>query len=209
VPSPGSESFERMLAGQSRVLDHCGLPTRRQLLVACLWVVALIALVVLLQRLALLAVQQIFPQGGISFPFAIAPVTSAGDSSNLIGWGYFLNHSGHQPNPLALAVWVAVSLAAYRLFSGASILGLAGGTANLIELRINGFVLDWIIVPAGGDAINGYSVGDLFIFCGWAWMLGVFIWIVMQLVRALAVMTLGVRTGPPGSSGDRQPPPRI
>jgi hypothetical protein len=207
VPFSGSKSFEQSSTGQSRVLDLCGLPTRRQLLVACLWAAVLTALVLLVQWLALLAVQQVFPQGGISFPFAIAPVTKAGDTSNLIGWGYFLNDSSHDPNLWALAVWVVVSLAAYRLFSGASILGLAGGTANLIELGINAFVLDWIIVPAGGEAINGYSVGDVLIFCGWGWMLGKFLWIVLQLVKALTTMTLGARTGVQGFMQTRTVPP--
>lgn len=205
---PGSEFAERSSAGQRGALEHCRLPTRRQLLVACLWIAALTALALLLQRLVFLAIQQMFPLGGISFPLAVAPVTKAGDASNLIGWGYFLNESRHQLNPWAIAIWVVVSLAAYRLFSVASILGLAGGTANLIELGVNGSVLDWIIVPAGGDAINGYSVGDVFIFCGWGWMLGIFIWIVLQLVRALAAMTLGARTAPPSSLSDHQPPPQ-
>ncbi len=163
--------------------DCFGLPTGRQLVEAVLWTAALTGLTVLLQQLALLVVEQRFAHGQIRFPFALAPVTQAGDLSNLIGWGYITNRSNTAPGLWDLAIWVALSLGAYRLLQGGAIIGLAGGLANLYELVTQGAVLDWIIVPRGGDAINGISLGDLLIFIGWAWMLLTFVGLLVKLVR--------------------------
>ena len=163
--------------------DCFGLPTWRQLLQAILWTAALTGLTVLLQHLALLVVEQRFAHGHIRFPLALTPVSHAGDLSNLIGWGNITNPSNAVPGLWDLALWAALSLGGYRLFKGGAIIGLAGGLANLYELSTRGAVLDWIIVPRGGDAINGISLGDLLILTGWAWMLVTFAGLLVTLGR--------------------------
>lgn len=154
--------------------DSFGLPTGRQLLEAVLWTAALTGLTMLLQQLAFMAVERHFSRGHISFPFALFPSTRPGDLSNLIGWGYIANNTNPVPSLWDLAIWVTLSLGGYRFFKGGAIIGLAGGLANLYELVTRGAVLDWIIVPKGGNVIDGISLGDLLIFIGWAWMLLLF-----------------------------------
>ncbi len=118
-----------------------------------------------------MAVESHFSRGHISFPFALLPSTRPGELSNLIGFGYITNNSNPVPALWDLAIWIALSLGLYRLFKGGAIIGLAGGLANLYELVTRGAVLDWIIVPKGGNRIDGISLGDLLVFIGWAWML--------------------------------------
>lgn len=154
--------------------DSFGLPSRRQLLEAVLWTAALTGVTMLLQQLAFKAVEHHLPRGHISFPFALLPSTQPGDLSNLIGWGYITNNSNPVPSLWDLTMWIALSLGLYRLFKGGAVIGLAGGLANLYELVTRGAVLDWIIVPKGGNVIDGISLGDLLIFIGWAWMLLIF-----------------------------------
>lgn len=170
--------------------ERVALPSLREARAAVMWTLGLTLATLFMQTLALEVVQARFSEGSIGYPLAAGPVMQAGDWTNLIGWGYFVNRSSQLPELGSMVVWVVVSLLAYRLFAGASILGLAGGLANLVELEARGFVLDWIIVPSGGDAIRGYSLGDLLIYGGWAWMLGVFVALLVCLFRAL-VPTVG------------------
>lgn len=159
-----------------RVWWLLGLATWRQALAAAGCTLVLALMILLLQQLALLVVSWRFERGIISFPLALESVTQAGLHTNLVGWGYIVNDSQTYPTPLTVVGWVVLSLVTYRLLLGAPVLMLAGGSANLIELKFQGFVLDWLIVPRGGNAIVGYSIGDLVLYSGMAWSVVAVCW---------------------------------
>lgn len=146
------------------------LPTARDCWRVLLWVGVLAGVLGFFQLAIHALLQHRFETGEIAFPFALGPVTRAGEATNLIGWGLMLNNAPlpliHLAMSLCLLLLIAVLTKPVLGWAPAAMAG--GGFANLLELGTRGAVLDWIIIPAG-STIRAISLGDVAIFAGALW----------------------------------------
>jgi len=114
-----------------------------------------------------------FSPDSISFPLALNGIERAGDWDNLVGWGYLVNDSytiTSVPQWIYEMVFVAVvGVTMCRVLGWGLLLSFAGAVANFLELGSRGAVLDWIILPNGGDGVRGLSLGDIAIYAGVGW----------------------------------------
>lgn len=124
-----------------------------------------------------------FSRDSIAFPLAINSVERAGDWDNLVGWGYLVHDTyriASVPGWIYEMVFIAVvGVTMCRVLGWGLLLSFAGAVANFIELGSRGGVLDWIILPNGGDGVRGLSLGDIAIYTGVSWM-------AMMMVRLVA-----------------------
>lgn len=125
-----------------------------------------------------------FNLDSIAFPLALNAIERAGDWDNLVGWGYFINDTytiTSVPQWTFEMVFSAVAgVTMCRILSYGLLLAYAGVVANMLEWGSRGGVLDWIILPNGGDGVRGLSLGDTAIYAGVAWT-------AVMLVRHVAI----------------------
>lgn len=142
------------------------LPNAKQLLVATLAVLGATAGLFALQQVAGWIVEIRFSRGSISFPFALTESATAGSPLSLVGWGFLVNAEPEASSIIDLLTYVVLCLLSCRLLAGTPLVVLAGIGANELEIHLTGVVLDWIILPNGGDAVRGLSLGDVCIYAG-------------------------------------------
>jgi hypothetical protein len=163
------------------IRQHLPLPTiaeaSRYLLLAC----AAGCTLALLQGVMWFVIEWRFHLDSISFPLAIEAGRRAGDWINLVGWGYLVNDSYTITSVFRWIyemVFIAVAAVAFcRVLGWGLLVSFAGVVANMIEFGSRQAVLDWIILPNGGDGVRGLSLGDLAIYGGIAWAA----WMLMRL----------------------------
>lgn len=125
-----------------------------------------------------------FSRDSIAFPLALNAVERAGDWDNLVGWGYIVNDTY---TITAIPQWTfemvfsaVAAVTMCRVLGYGLLLAFAGVVANMLEFGARGAVLDWIILPNGGDGVRGLSLGDPLIYVGVAWT-------AVMLVRHVAI----------------------
>ncbi len=77
-----------------------------------------------------------------------------------------------------------------RVLGWGLLVSFAGVVANMVEFGSRQAVLDWIILPNGGDGVRGLSLGDLAIYGGIAWMAWMLIRLWLRGIREAAAAFL-------------------
>lgn len=145
------------------------LPTARQAIWIFVSILAIGTLIAILQGVVRPLVSSRFALDSASFPWVVGSFERAGSYWNLVGWGYFLND--HRIDSLTWWLVEMMGLFAFliafaRLLWWGPVAMLAGVVANLLEWRITGHVLDWIVFPNGAEGVRALSLGDIGIYGG-------------------------------------------
>jgi len=148
-----------------------------------------------LQGIAWFAVGASLKHGDVAFPLALQDGASFGSLSNLIGWGFHVNTA---PDLLAPSDWLlalVLLVLCSKLLRYTPLLLVAGVGAKEIEAHATGTILNWIVVPTGGNCVKLISVGDVAILAGMAGILMVAaVWGWVGL-RAVLVLSTRARSG--------------
>ena len=137
-----------------------------------------------LQGFAWFAVTANLQRGDVAFPLALQEGASFGSPLNLLGWGFHVNAAPQLLAATDALFGIALLVLVSKLLGYMPILLLAGIGAKQIELHVTGTVLNWIVVPTGGDCVKIISLGDVAMLLGMAG-----IWVVMT-VRVIAAIRL-------------------
>jgi hypothetical protein len=145
------------------------IPTARQSMIILISVISISVSIALLQGLIRPVIENRFMLESVSFPLAIQQIERAGEFSNLIGWGYFLNGYRIEAWPWWMAenvIVILLTIGFARLLWWGPVSMTAGAFANLLEWHFLGNVLDWIIFPNGAYGVRALSLGDILIYGG-------------------------------------------
>ena len=162
----------------------------RYLLLAC----AAGCTIALLQGVMWFVIDWRFHRDWIAFPLALEAGRRAGDWRNLVGWGYLVNDTYTITSVFRwtyeMVVIATTAVVFCRVLGWGLLVSFAGVVANMVEFGSRQAVLDWIILPNGGDGVRGLSLGDLAIYGGIAWMAWMLIRLWLRGIREAAAAFL-------------------